>query len=104
MVQARARVRYQDRIRCGLEFSTIGADKMELVRIWTDQRYRVMVSAADTIKLVEPPEPQFPQGALAGARSKQIHPRTPVASGRPRDSRNGPRHQAFGPIGDSGQQ
>ena len=80
MVQARARVRYQDRIRCGLEFSTIGADKMELVRIWTDQRYRVMVSAADTIKLMDPPEPQLPQGALAGARSKQIHSRTPVAA------------------------
>jgi len=80
MVQARARVRYQDRIRCGLEFSTIGADKMELVRIWTDQRYRVMVSAADTIKLMDPPEPQLPQGALASARSKQIHSRTPVAA------------------------
>src|SRR5882724_6708371 len=80
MVQARARVRYQDRIRCGLEFLTIGADKMELVRIWTDQRYRVMVSAADTIKLMDPPEPQLPQVALAGARSKQIHSRTPVAA------------------------
>jgi TonB family protein len=83
MVQARARVRYQDRIRCGLEFSTIGADKMELVRIWTDQRYRVMVSAADTIKLIEPPEPQFLQGALAGARSKQIHPGTAVTAQGP---------------------
>jgi TonB family protein len=83
MVQARARVRYQDRIRCGLEFSTIGPDKMELVRIWTDQRYRVMVSAADTIKLGEPPEPQFLQGALAGSRSKQIHPGTPVPAEGP---------------------
>jgi len=49
MVQARARLRYQDRIRCGLEFSTVSADKLELVRMWSDQRYRVMVSAADTV-------------------------------------------------------
>src|SRR5258708_5394245 len=66
MVQARARVRYQDRLRCGLEFSTVGPDKMEWVRIWTDQRYRGMVSAADTIKLVDPPPPPLPPGALPG--------------------------------------
>jgi TonB family protein len=74
MVQARARVRYQDRIRCGLEFSTVSADKLELVRIWTDQRYRVMVSAADTVRLVEPPEPQFLQSASSAAYSKSRKP------------------------------
>jgi len=62
-VQARARVRYQDRIRCGLEFSTVSPDKLELVRLWTDQRYRVVVSAADTIKFAPVPEPQFLQTA-----------------------------------------
>jgi len=69
MVQARARVRYQDRIRCGLEFSTVSADKLELVRMWTDQRYRVMVSAADTVKMVQP---QFLQSTPSAVRSKNI--------------------------------
>jgi TonB family protein len=69
MVQARARVRYQDRIRCGLEFSTVSADKLELVRMWTDQRYRVMVSAADTVKMVEP---QFVQSTPSAVQSKNI--------------------------------
>jgi len=72
MVQARARVRYQDRIRCGLEFSTIGADKLELVRLWTDQRYRVMVSPADTVRMLEPPDPQFLQSASTEIRSKNV--------------------------------
>ena len=74
MVQARARVRYQDRIRCGLEFATVSADKLELVRMWTDQRYRVMVSPADTVKLVAPPEPQFLQSAHPTANSKDTRP------------------------------
>jgi TonB family protein len=69
MMQARARVRYQDRIRCGLEFSTVSADKLELVRMWTDQRYRVMVSAADTVKMVEP---QFVQSTPSAVQSKNI--------------------------------
>ena len=64
-VQARARVRYQDRLRSGLEFSTVSADKLELVRLWTDQRYRVMTSAADTVKVINPPAPQFLQSAQA---------------------------------------
>jgi len=72
MVQARARVRYQDRIRCGLEFSTVSADKLELVRMWTDQRYRVMVSAADTVKMAEPPEPQFLESAPSAAQSRNM--------------------------------
>jgi TonB family protein len=62
-VQARARVRYQDRLRCGLEFTTVGPDKLELVRLWTDQRYRVVVSEADTIKFAPIAEPQFLQAA-----------------------------------------
>ena len=62
-VQARARVRYQDRFRSGLEFSTVSPDKLELVRLWTDQRYRVVVSEADTIKFAPLPEPQFLQAA-----------------------------------------
>jgi TonB family protein len=69
MVQARARVRYQDRIRCGLEFSTVSPDKLELVRVWTDQRYRVMVSAADTVKMVQP---QFLQSSPSAVPSKNI--------------------------------
>jgi len=72
MVQARARVRYQDRIRCGLEFSTVSADKLELVRMWSDQRYRVMVSAADTVKMVEAPERQFLQSTPSAAPSNSI--------------------------------
>src|SRR5258707_2810477 len=72
MVQARARVRYQDRIRCGLEFATVSADKLELVRMWTDQRYRVMVSAADTVKMAEPPEPQFLESAPSAAQSRNM--------------------------------
>jgi len=88
-VQARARVRYQDRIRCGLEFSTVSADKLELVRIWTDQRYRVMVSAADTVNLVEPPEPQFLQSAHSVAhsavQSRDVRPSRPAGwASRPR--------------------
>lgn len=81
MVQARARVRYQDRIRCGLEFSTVSTDKLELVRMWTDQRYRVMVSAADTVKIVEPPEPQFLQSTPSAAQSRNIQ-RTRALAGR----------------------
>ena len=61
-IQARARVRYQDRVRSGLEFSTIAQDKLELVRLWTDQRHRVMISPADTVQVV-PPAPQFLQAA-----------------------------------------
>ncbi len=49
-VQARARVRYQDRIRCGLEFSTVNATKLELVRQWAETGHPVIVSAADTAK------------------------------------------------------
>ena len=64
-VQARARVRYQDRLRSGLEFSTVSADKLELVRLWTDQRYRVMISAADTVRVINPPAPPFLQSAQA---------------------------------------
>ncbi len=63
MIQARARVRYQDRLRCGLEFSTVSPEKLELVRRWTDQRHRVMISSADTIKLIPVVEPQFLQAA-----------------------------------------
>jgi len=76
--------------------------KMELVRIWTDQRYRVMVSAADTIKLMDPPEPQLPQVALAGARSKQIHPRTPVAAEASAIRGTGRTTKIFGPARYSG--
>ncbi len=80
MVQARARVRYQDRIRCGLEFSTVSAENLELVRMWTDQRYRVMVSAADTAKTVEPPQPEFLPSTPSAAQSKNIQ--RPRAVGR----------------------
>ena len=62
-VQARARVRYQDRVRSGLEFSTIAREKLELVRLWTDQRHRVMISPADTVQVVPPPAPDFLQAA-----------------------------------------
>lgn len=72
-VQARARVRYQDRIRCGIEFSTVSPDKLELVRLWTDQRHRVTVSAADTIKVVPLAEPQFLQAAQP-KRVRSSHP------------------------------
>jgi TonB family protein len=72
MVQARARVRYQDRIRCGLEFSTVSPEKLELVRLWTDQRYRVIVSAGDAAKIVEPSEPQFLPSAPSAAQPKNI--------------------------------
>lgn len=50
LVQARARVRYQDRIRCGLEFSTVNPTKLELVRQWAETGHPLMVSAADTTK------------------------------------------------------
>lgn len=50
LVQARARVRYQDRIRCGLEFSTVNASKLDFVRQWTETGHLLMVSAADTAK------------------------------------------------------
>lgn len=50
LIQARARVRYQDRIRCGLEFSTVNPGKLELVRQWADAGHPLMVSAADTEK------------------------------------------------------
>jgi TonB family protein len=67
-VQARARVRYQDRIRCGLEFSTLSPAKLELVRQWTEEGHRVMVSDADRAKPTTPlAEPQF---------LKAAHPRT----------------------------
>lgn len=78
-VQARARVRYQDRIRCGLEFSTLHARKLELVRLWTEESYRVMVSAADAGKDMakhspvaeQPQEPHF----LQAAHSRAAHPK-----------------------------
>ncbi len=80
-VQARARVRYQDRIRCGLEFATLNARKLELVRQWTEEDHRVMVSSSDTVKdpvrdssrhtPVEPQEPHF----LQAARPKAVPPR-----------------------------
>jgi TonB family protein len=98
MVQARARVRYQDRVRSGLEFSTVSADKLELVRLWTDQRYRVMVSAADTIKMVAPPEPQFLQShatalpssaALSSAPSQSVWLRTSADIPQRRSGRAG---------------
>lgn len=71
MIQARARVRYQDRLRCGIEFSTVSPEKLELVRRWTDQRHRVMVSPADTIRIVPPVEPQFLQAAQPKPQPKR---------------------------------
>ena len=63
LIQARARVRYQDRLRSGLEFTTVSTEKLELVRRWTDQRHRVVISPADTIKIVPTAEPHFLQAA-----------------------------------------
>lgn len=78
MVQARARVRYQGGLRSGLEFSTIGADKLELVRLWTDQRYRVMISPADTIRVVNPPAPPFLESVK---NNKEVREKRPAATG-----------------------
>lgn len=74
MIQARARVRYHDRLRCGLEFSTVAPDKLEFVRLWTDQRHRVMRSQADTIKLVPLAEPSF----LQVAQPRVLPPKPPA--------------------------
>jgi TonB family protein len=70
-VQARARVRYQDRIRCGLEFSTLSASKLELVRLWTEQGHGVMVSAADTARIPPVAAPQFLETARPRAAKPQ---------------------------------
>jgi TonB family protein len=70
-VQARARVRYQDRIRCGLEFSTLSAGKLELVRLWTEQGHGVMVSASDIARITPVAAPQF----LETARPRAAKPR-----------------------------
>ena len=56
LLQARARVRYQDRIRCGLEFSTLNPNKLELVRQWARTGHPVIVSEADTAKFVPAPQ------------------------------------------------
>ena len=74
MVQARARVRYQGRLRSGLEFTTVSPDALELVRLWTDQRHRVVLSPADTVQVVATEMPEeglpFPQSAQTGVRRK----------------------------------
>ena len=74
MVQARARVRYQGRLRSGLEFSTVSPDKLELVRLWTDQRHRVVLSPADMVQVVPMEMPgeglPFLQPAQTGVHRK----------------------------------
>jgi len=79
LLQARARVRYQDRIRCGLEFSTLNPAKLEMVRQWAQTGHALMVSAADTAKFT----PVAPELNFLAARPK---PRVP----RKRATRSGP--------------
>ena len=72
LLQARARVRYQDRIRCGLEFATLNPGKLELVRQWAQNGRPVMVSEADTAKFVPvAPELKF----LTTRTSRRRQPR-----------------------------
>jgi len=82
MIQARARVRYQDRLRSGLAFSTVSPDKLELLRLWTDQRHRVMISPADTVQVVPPPAPQFLQAAVPKPSRTHKHEASSKAGSR----------------------
>jgi len=79
LLQARARVRYQDRIRCGLEFATLNPAKLEMMRQWAQTGHALMVSAADTAKFT----PVAPELNFLAARPQPKWPRK-------RASRSGP--------------
>ncbi len=81
LVQARARVRYQDRVRCGLEFSTLNAAKLQMVRQWAETGHALMISAADTARVA----PAAPELNFLATR-----PRPQQKWARKRTRRNGP--------------
>jgi TonB family protein len=67
LLQARARVRYQDRVRCGLEFSTLNPAKLEMIRQWAETGHALMVSAVDTAKIAPAPGAPAPGAHAHGA-------------------------------------
>jgi len=83
-VRARAQVRYQERLRCGLQFVGLSAEQREKIRYWTAQSGARLNSVE--ARRVEIPTPEPPVVATAPEREKRqryASPPTPLSSPPP---------------------
>jgi len=66
-VRARAQVRYEDRLHCGLQFVGLSAEQREMIRYWAST---VAAEVPRTEKKADSPQPHFPALAVVAETEK----------------------------------
>ena len=74
-VRARAQVRYQEQLRCGLQFVGLSLDQREKIRYWASQRAPLVRTAVTTVEEAVPDPAVLPPASANESRTHKFHMR-----------------------------